>query len=86
MRVSYEAYRDIILKTWVDIPDGVTETFIHPSVENDELKTITGRWRDRVWEYQLMKDPYTHKYLKDHGVELISYRELIKMKGGQLKG
>ena len=80
MRVSYEVYRDTILKIWTDLPDGVTETFIHPSVENDELKTITGLWRDRVWEYELMKDPYTHEFLKKHGVELISYRELIAMK------
>ena len=87
MRTSYETYRDTILKIWTDIPEnGVTETFVHPSVENDELKSITGRWQDRVWEYELMKDPYVHKYLKDHGVELISYRELIKMKGGKLKG
>ncbi|MBO5432759.1 MAG: polysaccharide deacetylase family protein [Clostridia bacterium] len=87
MRVSYEVYRDTILKIWTDIPeDGVTETFVHPSVESDELKGITGRWLDRVWEYQLMKDPYVHQYLKDHGVELISYRELIKMKGGTVKG
>ncbi len=86
MRVSYETYRDMILKTWTNIPDGVTETFVHPSVENDELKTITGRWRDRVWEYQLMKDPYVHKYLKDHKVTLISYRELIQMRGGEVKG
>lgn len=86
MRESYETYRDTILKIWTDLPDGVTETFIHPSVESDELKGITARWRDRVWEYQLMKDPYTHKYLKDHGIELISYRELIKMKGGTVRG
>ncbi len=87
MRVSYEVYRDTILKIWTDIPeDGVTETFVHPSVECDELKGITGRWLDRVWEYQLMKDPYVHQYLKDHDVELISYRELITMKGGTVKG
>ena len=87
MRVSYEVYRDTILKIWTDIPeDGVTETFVHPSVESDELKGITGRWLDRVWEYQLMKDPYVHQYLKDHDVELISYRELIQMKGGTVKG
>ncbi len=83
MRESYEVYRDTILKIWTDLPDGVTETFIHPSVENEELKGITGRWLDRVWEYQLMKDPYTHEYLKSHGVELISYRDLIKMKKGK---
>lgn len=86
MRVSYETYRDTILKIWTDIPeDGVTETFVHPSVECDEIRNITARWRDRVWEYELLKDPYVHKYLKDHDVELINYRDLIKMKNGTVK-
>lgn len=86
MRQSYEKYREMILNTWVDIPEnGVTETFIHPSVECDELKSITGRWQDRVWEYQLMKDPYTHQFLKEHGVQLINYRQLIAMKGGKVR-
>lgn len=85
MRKSYEKYRETILKIWTDLPDGVTETFIHPVVENDEIKEITALWRDRVWEYELMKDPYTHEYLKSHDIELISYRELIKMKGGTVR-
>ena len=86
LRNSYEEYRDQILKIWTDIPEGVTETYVHPAVECDEIKNITRCWRDRVWEYQLMKDPYVHQYLKDHGVEMISYRELIKMKGGKVMG
>ncbi len=86
MRESYEKYRETILNIWVDIPEnGVTETFIHPSVECDELKSITGRWEDRVWEYKLMKDPYTHQFLKEHGVQLINYRQLIAMKGGKIR-
>lgn len=86
MRESYEVYRDTILKIWTDIPEnGVTETFIHPSVECDELKSITGRWEDRVWEYQLMKDPYVHEYLKKNDVVLINYRQLCAMKGGAVR-
>lgn len=86
MRESYEVYRDTILKIWTDIPEnGVTETFIHPSVESDELKSITGRWKDRVWEYQLMKDPYVHEFLKKNGVVLINYRQLNAMKGGTVR-
>ena len=86
MRQSYEKYRETILNIWVNIPEnGVTETFIHPSVECDELKSITGRWLDRVWEYELMKDPYTHMFLKEHGVQLINYRQLIAMKGGKIR-
>ncbi len=80
---SYEAYRDIILNIWINIPDGVTETFVHPALETDELKSITGSWRHRVWEYMLFKDPYTEKFLNSHGVTLISYRDLIRMSGGK---
>ena len=80
MRDSYEAYRERILKIWTDIPDGVTETYVHPSVECEELKSITARWQDRVWEYNLLKDPETEKYLLSKGVKLISYRDLVKMR------
>lgn len=77
---EYEKYREIILKIWSDIPDGVTETFVHPSVENDELKTITGSWQHRVWEYMLLSDPVTWDTLKSNGVKMISYRDLVKMR------
>ena len=79
---GYEHYREEILKIWTNIPEGVTETFVHPSIESDEIKGITNIWWTRVWEYQLMKDPYTHEYLESHGVKLISYRDLIKMRKG----
>ena len=80
MRSSYERYREIFLQNIVDIPDGITETYVHPSVESDEIKHITARWQDRVWEYQIMKDPATHQHIKAHGIEMISYRELIQLK------
>ena len=83
MRTDYETYREKLLATWAAIPEGITETFVHPSVECDELKSITVHWRDRVWEYQLMKDPYTHAFLKEHDIELISHRELRAMKSAR---
>ncbi len=77
---SYEEFRDAFLKFHAEIPFGITETFIHPVVETDEIKAITGSWPRRVWEYQLMKDPITHRFFESHGIKLISYRELIEMK------
>ena len=77
---GYEHYRQTILKIWTDWPDGVTETFVHPAKETDELKSIVGSWQDRVWEYTLMNDPETHRILKENGITLISYRDLIEMK------
>ena len=80
MRESYEAYREIFLENIVKIDDGICETFVHPSIESEEIKFITARWRDRVWEYRLMKDPKTEQHINAHGIKLISYRELIDMK------
>lgn len=77
---TYEEYRKLILDIWVNIPDGITETFVHPALESDELKGITNAWRNRVWEYELLKDPYTHKFLKENGVELITYRDIAGLR------
>ncbi len=77
---GYEHYREEILRQWAAIPEGVTETFVHPAKETDELKAITGNWFQRVWEYTLMNDPATHEYLRAHGVTLVSYRELPALK------
>lgn len=78
--ITYERYRAAILKIWANIPDGVTETYVHPAVECDEIKGITGVWYQRVYEYRLMNDPLTYKYLEEHGVKMISYRDLVEMK------
>ena len=77
---DYELYKKVILRIWADIPDGITETFIHPAVASDELRSITALWYCRDAEYKLMKDPETHEYLAAHGVEMISYRDLVKLK------
>ena len=78
---GYENYRKEILRQWTSIPEGITETFLHPAKETDELKAITPNWFQRVWEYDLMKDPATHAYLAERGVTMISYRELRTLKG-----
>ena len=77
---GYENYRKEILRQWTSIPEGVTETFLHPARECEELKAITPNWFQRVWEYRLMDDPDTHAYLKSHGVEMISYRNLTSVR------
>lgn len=79
---GYENYREEILRQWTSIPEGITETFLHPALETDELKSITGNWFERVWEYNLMNDPATHEYLNRHGITLISYTDMRKMKKG----
>lgn len=77
---SYGHYRETILRLWTDLPDGVTETFVHPCVESEDMKSFIRYWPTRVWEYTLLNDPETHRYLADHGVQMISYRDLTEMR------
>ncbi len=78
---SYENYREYIYELYKTFPDGVTETYIHPALECDELKAISGAWHRRVWEHRLFGDPAFQQHIKDCGIQLINYRDLAKMKG-----
>lgn len=77
---SYEAFRDYMFEHLKTIPEGVTELYIHPSLECDELKGTSSVWFRRVWEHKLFADPATRQYIESLGIQLINYRDLAQMK------
>ncbi|MBR4941809.1 MAG: polysaccharide deacetylase family protein [Clostridia bacterium] len=80
---SYENFRDYIFTRFENCPDGIVETYIHPSAECDELKNTSSVWFRRVWEYRLFSDPATRKHIEANGIKLINYRDLAAMRRGQ---
>lgn len=77
---SYVNFKEYIYELYRSFPDeGVTETYMHPSIETDDLKGTTGSWKRRVWEYQLLKDPQTRQHIESLGFKLINYRDLANM-------
>jgi len=78
-----ENYNDV--KTfWINIikklKPGVTELFMHASKESDELKAITGSWKERVLEAEVFtSDPEIRKLLQDEKIILIGYRPLMEL-------
>ncbi|MBQ7637402.1 MAG: polysaccharide deacetylase family protein [Clostridia bacterium] len=77
---SYEEFKNNFIEYLIDIPEGISETYIHPAFATDEMKSIAGSWERRYWEYLVMKDPETHAAFKANGVHLISYRNLAAMR------
>ena len=77
---TYEEFKKNFIEYLIKIPDGICETYVHPAMPTDEMKSITGTWQRRYWEYLVMKDPETHAAFKTHGIKLISYRELAEMR------
>ncbi len=57
---------------------GLTEIIFHPSVETENLKTITGSWQQRVWEAKMFFDPEVIKFLEAEGIVFTNWNEIMK--------
>lgn len=78
---SYQNFRDYLYTFIEEFPHGVTETYLHPALDDGEIRSASSVAFRRVWEYMIYKDPKTLQHYKDCGIKPISYRDLAKMKG-----
>ena len=44
----------------------------------EKLKSITGSWQQRGWEGDLFADPVVIKFLKDEGIIITDWKEIMK--------
>jgi predicted glycoside hydrolase/deacetylase ChbG (UPF0249 family) len=66
-----------IEKTLFDLRPGVTEIFLHPAVDSDELRSSHPDWPQRVEDYAfLTSDPSFPALVERAGATLIGFREL----------
>lgn len=69
-----------------DLKPGVTELYIHPALDTEEMQGITGSWRWRHGEFlAFFDDPETRRILAEQGVVLIGYRPLRDLQRGRLR-
>lgn len=79
-----ETYEDKIEKfkqLIKSLPPGLTEIIFHPSVDTENLKSITGSWQQRVWEYKMFGDPDLIKFFKEEGIIFTNWKEIMKRFG-----
>lgn len=57
---------------------GLTEIIFHPSVETENLKTITGSWQQRVWEAKMFSDPDLNNFFAAEGIIFTNWNEIAK--------
>ena len=69
--------RRIIEKVLLDLRPGVTEVYLHPAVDTDELRSSHPDWATRVDDHALLtSDPSFVELLERSGADLVGYREL----------
>ena len=82
-------YTEDDIKTfWIgvikNLKPGVTELYIHASVPDDELKSITDSWKTRNAEYELFtNDQEFRELIKNEGIILIGYKPIFELQRGE---
>lgn len=75
---TYEEKKEVFKKLIRSLKPGLTEIIFHPSVESDQLKSITGSWQQRVWEAQMFADEDMIRFFKDEGIIFTNWKEIMK--------
>ncbi len=74
---TYEKKRQNFFELVKQFPAGLTEIIFHPSVETENLKTITGSWQQRVWEAEMFSDPIVEKYFEDEEIIFTTWTDIM---------
>ena len=75
---TYEEKREKFFELIRNLPPGLTEVIFHPSVESENLKTITNSWQQRVWEAELFSDPVVKQFFIDEELIFTDYNDIMK--------
>lgn len=75
---TYEEKRENFFKLVRALPPGLTEIIFHPSVESENLKTITGSWQQRVWEARMFSDPEVIAFFEKKGILFTNWIDIME--------
>ncbi|WP_040951867.1 polysaccharide deacetylase family protein [Gorillibacterium massiliense] len=70
---TYASFKKSILDKLYRLPEGVSETFFHPGVEDKWMRANIPDWEKREWEFRLLTDADFAYAMKDAKVILTDY-------------
>lgn len=74
---DYHIFIEMIKNILRELKVGISELYIHPALESDEIKAINPSWEKRVMEYSVFYEDEVQKLIEQEGIEIISWKDLI---------
>lgn len=71
---TYDSFKQSIIDKLYRLPNGVSETYIHPGAEDSWMSMHIPHWEKRVWEFRMLFDDDFDYAMQDACVELVDYR------------
>ncbi len=75
---SYEQKREEFLKLVRELPPGLTQILVHPADHTKALERVSPRWKNRLWEAELLQDQQVHKMVDEEQVILTNWKEIMQ--------
>lgn len=80
---TYEQVRDGFLAVLRAVPSGVTEIYLHPMTDDDELRSaVDFGAAKRGYELRLLDDPVVQQAIADEGLVRVGWRDLRELQRG----
>lgn len=76
---TYDEKKEAFIKMLRNLPDGISEVHIHPSIMSEEIKDINPTWYERVLEYEIMIDDDIINEINNLEIKLITYKDINKL-------
>lgn len=81
---SYEQVREDFLALLRSVPEGVTEIYLHPMVDDEELRAaVDFSATKRGYEWRLLADPLVQQAIDQEGLVRIGWRALRDVQRGE---
>lgn len=74
--IETQAKPDYYWRRLRELPPGLTEWAIHPSLTTGELKAIGNNWPVRQADFEFLMSPETGRIIREEGIIVLSYKPL----------
>ncbi len=75
---SYEQKRQEFLGLVKELPPGLAQIVLHPADHTQALERISPRWKNRLWEAELLQDESVHQALDEQQITLTNWIEILR--------
>lgn len=75
-RIELDGKPDRFAKLMRELPAGLNEWAVHPSLGNEESQAIGSLWRERQTDYEFLTSPEALDLIREEGILVIDYRAM----------
>lgn len=75
---SFEDKRARFSQLLASLQPGLTQIVLRPAQDSPGLRALTPDWQQRVWDAQLLRDEQIQQQMKQEGIVLTNWREVMK--------